>query len=36
MGVSWSESKRRFEAYLKEVEAGRIEYLYEPELALSK
>ena len=36
MGVSWTESKRRFEAYLKEVEAGNIEYLYDPQLALSR
>jgi heterodisulfide reductase subunit B2 len=36
MGVSWEASKRGFEAYLKEVEAGRIEYLYDPELAISK
>ncbi|MDP3715903.1 MAG: heterodisulfide reductase-related iron-sulfur binding cluster, partial [Burkholderiales bacterium] len=36
MGISWDESKRNFEAYLKEVEAGRIEYLYNPELAISR
>jgi heterodisulfide reductase subunit B len=36
MGVSWEASKRNFEAYLKEVEAGRIEYLYHPELAISR
>ncbi|MDX1375904.1 MAG: hypothetical protein R3357_10100, partial [Burkholderiales bacterium] len=33
MGISWSESKKRFEAYLEDVKAGRIEYLYNPELA---
>ena len=33
MGVSWSEAKARFEEYLKEVKAGKIEYLYKPELA---
>ena len=36
MGVSWDQAKLNFEAYLKEVEAGRIEYLYAPELAISK
>ncbi|MFN7086423.1 MAG: heterodisulfide reductase-related iron-sulfur binding cluster [Burkholderiales bacterium] len=36
MGISWAESKKNFEAYLKEVEAGRIEYLYDPALAISK
>ncbi|MHB1174284.1 MAG: heterodisulfide reductase-related iron-sulfur binding cluster [Sulfuriferula sp.] len=34
MGISWTEAKKTFEAYLKEVEAGNIEYLYNPELAL--
>jgi len=33
MGISWSEAKKTFQAYLKEVEAGNIEYLYNPELA---
>ena len=33
MGISWSEAKKNFQAYLKEVEAGNIEYLYNPELA---
>jgi len=33
MGISWAESKANFEAYLKEVEQGNIEYLYNPELA---
>ena len=33
MGISWSEAKKRFEAYLQEVKAGRIEYLYDPKLA---
>jgi heterodisulfide reductase subunit B len=36
MGISWLEAKKNFEAYLKEVEAGRIEYLYDPALAISK
>ena len=36
MGVSWLAAKQNFEAYLKEVEAGRIEYLYDPALAISK
>jgi heterodisulfide reductase subunit B len=35
MGLSWAESKKRFEAYLKEVKAGRIEQLYDPQLAAS-
>jgi heterodisulfide reductase subunit B len=35
MGLSWGESKKKFEAYLEEVKAGKIEYLYNPELALS-
>lgn len=34
MGISWTAAKKTFEAYLKEVEAGNIEYLYNPELAL--
>jgi heterodisulfide reductase subunit B len=34
MGMSWTEAKKTFELYLKEVEAGNIEYLYNPELAL--
>ncbi|WP_018935772.1 heterodisulfide reductase-related iron-sulfur binding cluster [Thioalkalivibrio sp. ALJ24] len=33
MGMSWSEAKKTFQEYLKEVEAGNIEYLYNPELA---
>jgi heterodisulfide reductase subunit B len=33
MGISWSEAKKKFEAYLQEVKAGRIEYLYDPKLA---
>ena len=36
IGVSWDQSKKNFEAYLKEVEAGNIEYLYDPELAISR
>ena len=33
MGISWADSKANFEQYLKEVEQGNIEYLYNPELA---
>jgi heterodisulfide reductase subunit B len=33
IGLSWEEAKKRFEAYLQEVKAGRIEYLYDPKLA---
>ncbi|MEJ2631125.1 MAG: heterodisulfide reductase-related iron-sulfur binding cluster [Acidihalobacter sp.] len=33
MGISWSEAKKNFQEYLKEVEQGNIEYLYNPELA---
>ncbi len=33
LGISWDEAKKRFEAYLQEVKAGRIEYLYDPKLA---
>jgi len=35
MGISWGEAKKKFEAYLEEVKAGRIEYLYDPALAQS-
>ncbi|MDX1811091.1 MAG: heterodisulfide reductase subunit B, partial [Gammaproteobacteria bacterium] len=34
LGMSWAESKKNFEAYLKEVESGNIEYLYDPKLAV--
>jgi len=34
MGISWDEAKKKFEAYLKEVEKGNIEYLYDPKLAI--
>lgn len=33
MGISWDQAKKNFQEYLKEVEAGNIEYLYNPELA---
>jgi heterodisulfide reductase subunit B len=33
MGISWSDAKKKFQEYLKEVERGNIEYLYNPELA---
>jgi heterodisulfide reductase subunit B len=35
MGISWTEAKARFEGYVEEVKAGRIEYLYDPQLAIS-
>ena len=35
MGISWAESKQRFEEYLEQVKAGKIEYLYDPKLAMS-
>ncbi len=34
MGISWEDAKKKFEAYLKEVEKGNIEYLYDPKLAI--
>jgi heterodisulfide reductase subunit B len=34
MGISWGDAKAKFEAYLKEVEQGNIEYLYDPKLAV--
>jgi heterodisulfide reductase subunit B len=33
MGLSWAEAKKKFEAYLQDVKAGKIEYLYDPKLA---
>lgn len=35
MGIDWRAKKAEFEAYLKEVEAGRPEYLYDPRLAIT-
>ncbi len=34
MGIDWNKAKAEFEKYLKQVEQGNIEYLYDPELAL--
>ncbi|MHB8415467.1 MAG: heterodisulfide reductase-related iron-sulfur binding cluster [Acidiferrobacteraceae bacterium] len=36
MGIDWVAAKVRFNEYLKEVEAGRIEYLYNPERAVNQ
>ncbi|HKK14922.1 MAG TPA: heterodisulfide reductase-related iron-sulfur binding cluster [Gammaproteobacteria bacterium] len=33
MGISWDDAKAKFQDYLKEVEQGNIDYLYNPELA---
>lgn len=33
MGISWAQAKANFENYIKEVEQGNIEYLYDPKLA---
>ena len=33
MGISWAQAKANFENYIKEVEQGNIEYLYDPTLA---
>jgi heterodisulfide reductase subunit B2 len=35
MGIDWRQAKAEFEAYLKEVEAGRGEQLYDPRLAIT-
>ena len=35
MGIDWQAKKVEFEAYLKEVEAGRFESLYDPRLAIT-
>ena len=35
MGIDWQAKKVEFEAYLKEVEAGKIESLYDPRLAIT-
>ena len=35
MGLSWADAKKNFEAYLQQVKAGKIEYLYDPKLAAS-
>jgi heterodisulfide reductase subunit B len=35
LGIDWQAKKAEFEAYLKEVEAGRPEHLYDPRLAVT-
>jgi len=35
LGIDWEAKKAEFEAYLKEVEAGRPEHLYDPRLAIT-
>ena len=35
LGIDWRTNKVEFEAYLKEVEAGKIETLYDPRLAVT-
>ncbi len=35
LGIDWEEKKAEFEAYLKEVEAGRGETLYDPRLMIT-
>ncbi|MBU2736131.1 heterodisulfide reductase subunit B, partial [Acidithiobacillus caldus ATCC 51756] len=36
MGISWDKAKADFQEYLKQVEAGNVEYLYNPELATNQ
>jgi heterodisulfide reductase subunit B len=35
MGIDWQAKKVEFEGYLKEVEAGKFESLYDPRLAIT-
>ena len=35
LGIDWQAKKAEFEAYLKEVEAGRGETLYDPRLMIT-
>ncbi len=35
LGIDWRRTKAEFEAYLTEVEAGRVETLYDPKLAIT-
>jgi heterodisulfide reductase subunit B len=35
IGIDWQQKKAEFETYLKEVEAGRIETLYDPKRAIT-
>uniref|UniRef100_E6QH91 Cysteine-rich domain-containing protein n=1 Tax=mine drainage metagenome TaxID=410659 RepID=E6QH91_9ZZZZ len=36
MGISWDKAKAHFQDYLKQVEQGNVEYLYNPELAVDQ
>ena len=36
MGISWDKAKAHFQDYLKQVEQGNVEYLYNPELATNQ
>ncbi|MGE0049280.1 MAG: heterodisulfide reductase subunit B, partial [Acidithiobacillus sp.] len=36
MGISWDKAKADFQEYLKQVEQGNVEYLYNPELATNQ
>ena len=36
MGISWDKAKADFQDYLKQVEQGNVEYLYNPELATNQ
>jgi heterodisulfide reductase subunit B2 len=35
LGIDWQAKKAEFEAYLKEVEAGKFDSLYDPRLAIT-
>ena len=35
MGIDWQAKKAEFEAYLKQVEAGNYDSLYDPRLAIT-
>ncbi len=35
LGIDWQKKKAEFEAYLKEVEAGKGETLYDPRLMIT-
>ena len=35
MGIDWQAKKAEFEAYLKQVEAGEYDSLYDPRLAIT-
>ncbi len=36
MGIRWDQAKANFQEYLKQVEQGNVEYLYNPELATNQ